>query len=195
MNVIIEIQNARWEFIEFLQKHDMVIWYNVFMYATTDITHVYYEHKEWSDIWNLSAELRRWQTIPLHWQWVKATVSEFIVYYEWRKKRIDTIDTRYMPDVAWPDDYWTVTSTVTKDSKWNVTHLHTKFNPIMNYYNTAVVRRETTENKKLKCEDNVVIWFKVRLGKSEDNIKAQILREIPEDEDIDTLNIMIEPIF
>lgn len=73
--------------------------------------------------------------------------------------------------------------------------LPTKKTTTMNYYNTAVIRKYV-EWTAIKSKDPIeVISFQVRFGKSEDNVKAQMLRLIPEEEDIDELQILIEPIF
>lgn len=77
---------------------------------------------------------------------------------------------------------------------WKYIPLTTKFINPMNYYNTAVIRKE--QNTSVKSQKPIeVLPFQVRFWKSEDNIKAQLLRLIPEEEDIDELTILIEPIF
>ena len=68
----------------------------------------------------------------------------------------------------------------------------------MNAYNTLVLKKESsssTSTKKSKVSDLVVLAFEVRLGRSEDNIRAEILRLIPDEYDVDDLSIYIDPIF
>jgi len=111
-----------------------------------------------------------------------------------------TIDTRYMPKSIWPDDHGKVQTTVTRDPKdpRKITSLHSKFLPTMNAYNTLVLKKETSSSasaKKSKVSDLVILPFEVRLGRSEDNIRAEILRLIPEDYDVDDIEIYVDPIF
>lgn len=67
----------------------------------------------------------------------------------------------------------------------------------MNAYNTIVIKKDTTTStqKKPKPSELVIIPFEVRLGRSAENIKAELLRLIPEDIDVDDVNIMIQEIF
>ena len=112
-----------------------------------------------------------------------------------------TIDTRYMPSSLWSDYQWKVQTTVTRDpdDPRKITSLHTKFLPIMNAYNTLVLKKDssnhTTTNKKVKVSELVVLAFEVRIGRSGDNVRAEMLRLIPEDYDVDDLDIMIQEIF
>ena len=77
--------------------------------------------------------------------------------------------------------------------------LSTKQSPTMNAYNTLVLMTEEAYNnaskKKLKVSDLVVLPFEVRLGRSEENVKAEILRLLPDNLDIEDVTIMISPIF
>lgn len=69
----------------------------------------------------------------------------------------------------------------------------------MNAYNTLVLKKDssnhTTTNKKVKVSELVVLAFEVRIGRSADNVRAEMLRLIPEDYDVDDLDIMIQEIF
>lgn len=68
----------------------------------------------------------------------------------------------------------------------------------MNAYNTLVIKKDTTSGtaqKKPKPSELVVIPFEVRLSRSSENVKAELLRLIPEDIDVDDVNIMIQEIF
>lgn len=69
----------------------------------------------------------------------------------------------------------------------------------MNAYNTLVLMTEeaynNTTKKKPKVSDLVVLPFEIRLGRSSENIKAEMLRLLPDHLDIDDVTIMIEPIF
>lgn len=192
MNVIIEIRNARGQFMEFLRKHNFDWAWKAMM--EWDISKMYYVHSTPSSAWYIASYIRLGEKEPDSWKWVHATVEEFIQYYEWKTET----DTRYMPSTAWPKDYWLCSITVTQDpDSWKVTHLHTKFLPTMNAYNTLVIKKDTTTStqKKPKPSELVVIPFEVRLGRSAENVKAELLRLIPEDIDVDDVNIMIQEIF
>ena len=70
----------------------------------------------------------------------------------------------------------------------------------MNAYNTLVIKKDPTfgtvsAQKKPKPSELVVIPFEVRLSRSEENVRAELLRLIPEDIDVDDVTILIEPIF
>ena len=67
----------------------------------------------------------------------------------------------------------------------------------MNYYHTAITYRDNkaTATTKRTAKEMEVLEYRVRLGTSEDNIKAQMLRELDESVDLDDVNILIEPIF
>lgn len=196
MNIIIEIRNARWEFMEFLRKHKFDWALDAMM--SWSISKMYYIHSTPSSGWYMAWYVRLWDKEPDSWKWVHSTVEEFIQYYEWKVDKLKTMDTTYMPSTAWPEDYWQCSTTVTRDiDSWKVTHLHTKFLPTMNAYNTIVIKKDTTTStqKKPKPSELVIIPFEVRLGRSAENIKAELLRLIPEDIDVDDVNIMIQEIF
>lgn len=67
----------------------------------------------------------------------------------------------------------------------------------MNAYSTLVTKIENTSaaTKKAKIADLIVLPYEVRIARSEENVRAEILRLIPEDMDVDDLNIFISRIF
>lgn len=170
-----------------------------YSFYDVDVSHVYYVQGTPERTWWFNWVAIRWQGIPPNWKWVKWTVEEFIPYYEWKVDKLQTMDTTYMSDACSKYD-WKVNVTVTRDpDTWKVTHLHTKFLPTMNAYNTLVIKKDTTTSgtaqKKPKPSELVVIPFEVRLGRSSENVKAELLRLIPEDIDVDDVEIMIQEIF
>jgi len=71
----------------------------------------------------------------------------------------------------------------------------------MNYYNTAAILIESASDTKTivkrwtKKPDLEVLSFKVRMGTSKKSVEAQMIRELPLDTDIDTINFLISEIF
>lgn len=77
-------------------------------------------------------------------------------------------------------------------------------NPIknMNYYNTAAILTESAMSQPVKTItkrttkiDREVLPFKVRMGTSKKSVEAQMIRELPLDIDIDTIDFLISEIF
>lgn len=68
---------------------------------------------------------------------------------------------------------------------------------MINYYHTAITFKEQncTASKKKTAKEMEVLEYRVRIGTSEDSVKAQILRELPDEVDFDEVNILIEEIF
>lgn len=72
----------------------------------------------------------------------------------------------------------------------------------MNYYNTAAILTESAMSQPVKTItkrttkiDREVLPFKVRMGTSKKSVEAQMIRELPLDIDIDTIDFLISEIF
>ena len=68
----------------------------------------------------------------------------------------------------------------------------------MNYYHTAVVAYPNTETelkKLVKAKEYEIIPHSIRLGSSVEAVKAQLIRELPEDTDIDSVKFFISEVF
>ena len=69
----------------------------------------------------------------------------------------------------------------------------------MNYYNTSVILNSSARNaldKKDRTEKNIVIIpLKSRFATSEESARAQLIRELPEDINVDDVEFLISVIF
>lgn len=192
INVVIRVENWRGRLMELCSQFNIKCnW--VFDYWNEQYVYFYR--------WAFVQSSPYWVPRPRHFDWASATVDEFCDYYIKKKPCLVTTDNTYMPSSIWPDYQWKVQTTVTRDPNdpRKITSLHTKFLPIMNAYNTLVLKKDssnhTTTTKKVKVLELVVLAFEVRIGRSADNVRAEMLRLIPEEYNVDDLDIMIKEIF
>ena len=69
----------------------------------------------------------------------------------------------------------------------------------MNYYNTSVILNSSARSaldKKDRIEKNfVVLPLKARFATSKESVRAQLIRELPEEINVDDVEFLISPIF
>lgn len=138
------------------------------------------------DIYELSNFWYRWQQMFL-------AVLEILTPCE-QKELIDyCVPIEVYEDITWESSH---------HLRWKLPeNLITKKNSNMNYYNTAAILIESSYDTKIiakrwaKKPDREVLPFKVRMGTSKKSVEAQMIRELPLDTDIDTIDFLISEIF
>lgn len=174
-------------YVEILSSEDMIKRWDVYIW-------------QWHALQIIDTD---WSLAIISWiRWCELNWVDWHDTLPWTKftnNPVKSTDSTHMPRSIWLDCQWKIQTTVTRhpDDPRKIISLHTKFLPPMNAYSTLVTKIENTSaaTKKAKIADLIVLPYEVRIARSEENVRAEILRLIPEDMDVDDLNIFISRIF
>lgn len=198
-------------------------WYRTITVSTTEEVELFYriiKHQRW----DMTPEVRKY--IDSRCMGISAflvhvtgkSIHKQVFYTEWTNpfetydvisatRYVEVNDLKLSPTRSYEwvcrrahcETNWKVLTTVTKDSRWNITHLHTKFLNPMNYYNASVILNssaiaELKKNERTEAKI-VLIPLTTMFAASEENVKAQLTRKLDESVNVDDVEFLISPIF